>query len=374
MLDPRITQLAELLVHHSMKVEASNRVLVEAIDVPQEFTCEVIRLVREAGGYPFVNLRNSTVNRTLIEHGTKEYWEEVAAFERGVMERMDCYIGARGSNNVSEMSGLPVEKQRLYEQTIWTKVHKEVRVPSTRWVILRWPTPAMAQLAEMSTRAFEDFFFSVCTLDYPKMSRAMEPLVKLMEKTSEVRLLGPGRTDLTFSIEGIPTIPCYGLRNIPDGEVFTAPVRDSINGIIAFNTPTLYRGETHTDVTLRFERGKVVEATSSQTDKLNEVLDSDEGARYVGEFAIGCNPHCVRPMKDILFDEKMAGSIHLTPGSCYKEASNGNTSSIHWDLVLRQTPEVGGGEMYFDGVLVRKDGRFVLEELFGLNPESLLGR
>ncbi len=229
----------------------------------------------------------------------------------------------------------------------------------------------MAQMAEMSTEAFEDFYFNVCTLDYAKMSRAMQPLVDLMQRTDRVRLKGPRDTDISFSIKGIAAIPCDGKVNIPDGEVFTAPVRDSIKGVIHFNTPTIYRGTTHNDIRLAFSEGRIVEATSSDTARLNEVLNADEGARYVGEFAIGFNPYCTKAMKDILFDEKIAGSIHLTPGSCYDEASNGNKSDIHWDMVLRQTPDGGGGEIWFDDRLIRKDGRFVVAELEGLNPERL---
>jgi aminopeptidase len=229
----------------------------------------------------------------------------------------------------------------------------------------------MAQMAEMSTEAFEDFYFKVCTLDYAKMSRAMQPLKKLMERTDRVRLKGPGETDLSFSIKNIPAICCDGKVNIPDGEVFTAPIKTSVNGVIRFNCPTIYRGVTHSDVRLVFRDGKIVEASSSATKKLNEVLNTDPGARYVGEFAIGFNPHVTKPMKDILFDEKIAGSIHFTPGACYDEASNGNKSKIHWDLVMRQTPEVGGGEVWFDGKAVRKDGRFVVKELKGLNPQNL---
>jgi aminopeptidase len=287
------------------------------------------------------------------------------------MERVQCYIGARGNPNVSELSDVPVSAQRIYEDTVWTRVHRDIRIKKTRWCVMRWPSASMAQMAEMSTEAFEDYFFRVCTLDYAKMSRAMQPLKDLMERTDIVRLKGPRDTDLTFSIKGIPAIPCDGKVNLPDGEVFTAPVRESLNGVIRFNAPTIYRGTTHTDVRLVFKDGRIIEATSSLTDKMNEVLDTDEGARYVGEFAIGFNPFCTRPMKDILFDEKIAGSIHLTPGSCYDEASNGNKSAIHWDLVMMQTKEAGGGEIWFDGELVRKDGLFVPADLEGLNPDAL---
>jgi aminopeptidase len=371
MLDPRVRKLADVLVNYACAVKPGENVLIEAIDVPVEFAAALVETARAAGARPFVALKSNRVNRALMRAGTQEQWDTIAPHERAQMEKMQCYIGARGNPNISELADVPLEKMKLYESTVWQRVHHEVRIKKTRWVVLRWPNPSMAQMAEMSTEAFEDFYFNVCTLDYAKMSRAMQPLKALMERTDRVRLLGPSDTDLSFSIKGIPAIPCDGHVNIPDGEVFTAPVRDSVEGVIHFNTPTIFRGTTHTDVRLTFRGGKIVEASSSETAKLNEVFDSDEGARYVGEFAIGVNPYCTRPMKDILFDEKIAGSIHLTPGACYDEAPNGNKSDIHWDLVLRQTPEVGGGEMYFDGQLVRKDGQFVAPELEGLNPANL---
>ncbi len=259
----------------------------------------------------------------------------------------------------------------LYEKLYSTPVHHDIRVPKTRWVVLRYPNTAMAQLCNTSTEAFEDFYFNVCTLDYSKMAEAMKPLAALMERTDKVRLVGPG-TDLTFSIKGIPAIPCAGNLNIPDGEVYTAPVKDSVNGTISYNAPSLYQGFTFENVCLTFENGKIVKATANDTDRINQVLDVDAGARYVGEFAIGVNPYVLHPMKDILFDEKIQGSIHFTPGNCYDEAPNGNHSSVHWDLVWIQRPEYGGGEIYFDDVLIRKDGRFVLPELECLNPENLM--
>lgn len=371
MTDPRVEKLAGVLVNYSCAVQPGESLLLEAIDVPHAFTQAMVRAVAAAGGRPVVMLKSNPVQRSLMLAGTKEQWDLIADIERAQMERVQCYVGARGNANVSELSDVPSDKQKLYESTVWRRVHHEVRIKKTRWVVLRWPTPSMAQMAEMSTEAFEDYFFNVCTLDYAKMARAMQPLKELMEKTDQVRLKGPRDTDLTFSIKGIPAIPCDGKVNIPDGEVFTAPVRDSVNGVIHFNCPTIYRGTTHNDVRLVFKDGKIVEATSTATEKLNEVLNADEGARYVGEFAIGFNPYCTKPMKDILFDEKIAGSIHFTPGACYDEASNGNKSEIHWDLVLMQTPDAGGGEVWFDGRVVRKDGRFVVPELEGLNPERL---
>jgi aminopeptidase len=364
-------KLAGLLINYSCAVKPGENILIEAIDVPHAFTRALVSTAAAAGGRPFVLLKSNEITRALMLAGSEAQWEAVAEVERGQMEKMQCYIGARGNPNVSELSDVPADRQKIYEKTVWTRVHQEIRVKKTRWCVLRWPNASMAQMAEMSTEAFEDFFFNVCTLDYSKMSRAMQPLKGMMERTDRVRLKGPRDTDLTFSIKGIPAVACDGRVNIPDGEVFTAPVRDSVNGVIHFNCPTLYRGMTHNDIRLVFKNGKIVEATSTATDKLNEVLNSDEGARYIGEFAIGFNPYCTKPMKDILFDEKIAGSIHFTPGQCYEEASNGNDSSIHWDMVMRQDPEAGGGEMWFDDTLVRKDGRFVVDELMGLNPENL---
>lgn len=371
MIDPRITKLADVLVNYSCAVKPGEKILFEAIDVPHEFTAECVRLAAAAGARPLVTLKSNQINRALMLAGEAAGWDFIADVERFRMEGVQCYVGARGNPNVSELSDVPAEKQRLYESTVWKRVHQDVRVKKTRWVVLRWPSPSMAQLAQMSTEAFEDFYFNVCTMDYARMSRAMQALKQRMEKTDRVHLKGPGETDLTFSIKGIPAVACDGKMNIPDGEVFTAPVRTSINGVICFNAPTLYRGTTHDNVRLVFRDGRVVEATSTSTAKLNEVLDADEGARYTGEFAIGFNPYILRPMKDILFDEKIAGSIHLTPGKCYDEASNGNHSEIHWDMVLIQRPDYGGGEMHFDGQLVRKDGLFVVDDLKPLNPESL---
>ena len=283
---------------------------------------------------------------------------------------MDCYIGVRGSENVAELSDVPADKLNLYDKLYSTPVHHGIRVPKTRWVVLRYPNAAMAQLANQSVEAFEDFYFQVCNLDYSRMAKAMQALVAYMDRTDRVRIVGPG-TDLKFSIKDIPAIPCAGNMNIPDGEVYTAPVRDSVNGVISYNTPSLQQGFTFEQVRLEFQNGKIVRAEANDTDRINQIFDIDEGARYVGEFAIGVNPYIIKPMKDILFDEKIAGSIHFTPGNCYDEAPNGNHSSLHWDLVLIQRPEYGGGEIYFDDVLIRKDGRFVVPELMCLNPENL---
>lgn len=371
-MDSRIEQLAKGLVNYSCAVKEGDKVYIHYIGKETtDLARQLIKEVYKAKGIPFVHFTDPKVQREILLHATKEQMELMAKIDGEEMSQMDCYIGVRGSDNVAELSDVPSERMALYETYYQTPVHHGIRVPKTRWVVLRYPNAAMAQLAGTSVEGFEDFYFKVCNLDYSKMNEAMKSLIAYMNRTNKVRMTGPG-TDITFSIKDIPAIPCAGTMNIPDGEVFTAPVRDSVNGKITYNAPSLYNGFTFENVCLEFENGKIVRATANDTERLNSVFDTDEGARYIGEFAIGVNPYIMEPMKDILFDEKISGSIHFTPGNCYDEAPNGNESAIHWDLVWIQRPEYGGGEIYFDDVLVRKDGRFVVPELECLNPENLI--
>ncbi len=370
MKDPRIETLAKNLINYSTKLQKGEKVLIENFGLQRELVKALVKEAYAAGGYPFVLLKDHQVDRALLIGAQQEQYEMMAEFEANVMKEMDAYIGLRAGDNINEQSDVPADKMTIHGQTIGKKVHSDIRVPKTKWVVLRYPTNSMAQLAKMSTEAFEDFYFEVCNLDYSKMSAAMDSLVELMDKTDKVRLVGPG-TDLTFSIKDIKAIKCAGELNIPDGEVYSAPVKDSVNGVITYNTPSPYQGFTFENVRLTFKDGKIVEATANNTERINKVFDTDEGARYVGEFAIGVNPYILHPMQDILFDEKIDGSFHFTPGQCYDDAYNGNHSNIHWDLVNIQRPDYGGGEIYFDDVLIRKDGRFVIPELEKLNPENL---
>ncbi len=375
MLDPRITRLAELLCDHSTRLQPDDRVLIHAFDVPSEAVAEVVRVARSRGEQVVVRLESNAVRRQLVLGMTEENAAAIAEIERYEMERMTAYIALRGGSNAFEFSDVPAETMTMWNRVYTQPVVFETRVPKTKWVALRWPSPGMAQQAGLSTVAFEDFYFRVCTLDYARMRRAAEPLQDLMARTDEVRIVGPGETDLRFSIRGIGAKACSGERNIPDGECFTAPVPDSVEGTIRFNTVSLYQGMEFADIRYVVRKGRIVDASAgSMTDKLNQILDTDEGARRFGEWSLGYNPHVLHPMKDTLFDEKIAGSFHLTPGNSYAPpGGNGNVSAIHWDTVMIQRPEYGGGEIWFDGVLVRKDGRFVLPELEGLNPESLAG-
>lgn len=370
MRDPRVQRLAELLIDYSVALQPGERILIEAIGADTTFIRTLIRCVYAVGGVPFVTLKEPEVTAALLEGATKEQLQQIAGYEATRMSDMQAYLGVRSGKNTAELSSVPAEKLRMQNQYWNEPVHSRIRVPKTRWCVLRYPNHSMAQQANMSLEAFEDFYFDVCCLDYARMSKAMDPLVKRMQATDQVRITGPG-TDLTFSIQGIPVIKCDGRLNIPDGEVFTAPVRDSVNGVITFNTPSRYMGFSFENIRFRFEDGRIVEATANDTERVNHVLDTDEGARYVGEFALGFNPHILHPINDTLFDEKIAGSFHLTPGNAYDIADNGNRSSIHWDLVCIQRPDYGGGRIEFDGEVIREDGLFVPEDLQGLNPENL---
>lgn len=368
-MNPNYKKLAEGLTGFSTNLQKGERVLIDAFDIPEAMVIALVRAARERGAVPFVNIQSGRINRELVNHVDTEQFETQSAWELSRMEKMDAYIAIRGSDNIFELSD--VNPSKVTQVTRAMKGVLDYRVNKTKWVILRWPTSAMAQQAMMSTEGFEDFYFRVCTQDYSRMVEGMQALEKLMVETDQVHLKGP-ETDLRFSIKGINAIACGGRHNIPDGEVFSCPVKDSVEGEITYNAPTVYQGVSFDRVRLKFEKGKIVEADSNNTKRLKEILDSDEGARYIGEFAIGFNPHILEPMRDILFDEKIAGSFHFTPGQAYEEADNGNRSQVHWDLVQIQRPEYGGGEIWFDGELIRKDGLFVKESLKKLNPDYLL--
>ncbi len=368
MTDPRYTKLAKLLVNYSTRVQKGERVLLDLTDVPDEMTVELMRAVRAAKGTPLVDVRHSRVNREIIRGTDEKHAGLVRDIDLARMKKMQCYIAIRGADNMSENSDVPSDRLSLYSRI--TRPVQNQRVNKTRWCVLRWPTPSMAQAANMSTEAFENFYFDVCTMDYRKMAKAMIPLYNRMKSADQVQIKSPG-TDLTFSIKGLGAKMCEGLLNIPDGEVFSCPVKTSVNGVIQYNTPTIYAGTKFENVRLEFKDGKVVKATSSNTKRLNEILDTDPGARYVGEFSLGFNPYILNPMCDILFDEKIAGSLHFTPGQAYDICDNGNRSAVHWDMVLIQRKDWGGGEIWFDGELIRKDGVFLPKDLKPLNPDRL---
>ena len=369
MFDPRYRELADILTGFSTNLKKGERVLIDAFDIPTAMTVALVRAARMRGAIPFVQVNQARVTRELMREATEDGYGFHSKIELSRMKGMQAYIAVRGSENIFETSDVPADRLKTVMRKM--KPVQDWRVKKTKWVVLRWPTPGMAQQAMRSTESFEDFFFRVCTLDYARMEPGMTALRKLMLATDRVEIKGP-ETDLRFSIKGIGVIPCGGRHNIPDGEVFTAPVRDSVEGEITFNAPTVYQGVSFDRIRLKFGKGKVVEASGTNSDRLNEILDADPGARYIGEFALGFNPHILHPMRDILFDEKIAGSFHFTPGQAYEEADNGNRSQVHWDIVQIQRPDYGGGTIAFDGKVIRRDGQFVPAALKKLNPDYLL--
>lgn len=368
-MDLRVKQLADVLVNYSCNVQKNEKVLINYEgECCKPLVKQLIKNIYARGGMPYVEMRDSSVTREILLGATEEQMDFLNEYQLMQMKGMDCYIAIRAGSNTSELSDVPSDRLNMYYRK--TQPVLDYRVNETKWVVLRYPNESMAQLAGTSLESFEDFYFEVCTLDYAKMSKAMDSLVDLMNRTDRVHIKGPG-TDLTFSIKDIPAIKCAGEMNIPDGEVYTAPVRESLNGVISYNTPSEEQGFTYENIRFEIKDGKIIKATANDNERINQLLDTDEGARYFGEFAIGVNPYILNPMKDTLFDEKIAGSFHLTPGMAYEDAPNGNTSAVHWDLVMIQRPEYGGGEIYFDDVLIRKDGLFTLPELMRLNPENL---
>ena len=368
--DPRYAQLARLLTEFSTRLQPGEKVLIDVFDIPEPMTVALLRAARDRGAVPFVQVNQNRVLREMLRHADEGQYATLAELELARIQRMDAYIALRGSHNITELSDVPPERMRLTMRAL--KPVLDHRVQKTKWCVLRWPTAAMAQLAGMSTEAFEDFYFNVCTLDYARMEPGMAALKEWLDRTDVVHITGPG-TDLRFSIKDIPAICCGGSHNIPDGEVFTCPVKDSVQGKVTFNAPTIYQGTNFDGLVLEFEDGKIVRAQGNPQTQLEAILDSDEGARYVGEFSLAFNPHILQPMRDILFDEKIAGSFHFTPGQAYEGADNGNRSQVHWDMVNIQRPDYGGGEIRFDGELIRRDGLFVPEVLRRLNPDYLLG-
>ena len=365
MHDPRVDQLARQLVRYSTQVKKGDRVWIDCFDVPSEVAVSLIRAVVEAKGLPIVKLHDSVVSRELMIHASEEQYDVLAKNNLELMQETDCYIAVRGSHNITENCDVPTEKMKMVMAKL--RPLQNERVNNTRWCVLRWPTASMAQQAGMSTQGFEDFFFKVCLLDYAALVPAMNALKKLMDRAEKVHIKGPG-TDLRFSLKGLKAIACGGRHNIPDGEVFSSPVKDSVEGVVSYNAPTIYQGVAFDSLKLEFSKGKIINATANNTKALNKILDSDDGARYIGEFAIGFNREIREPMRDILFDEKIAGSFHFTPGQAYEGiADNGNRSQVHWDMVCIQRPDYGGGEIWFDGRLIRKDGKFVVKELEPLN-------
>ncbi len=365
--DERLTRLAQTILNNSVRLKQGEKVFIETFGSSTvELLTELIKQSVKIGAVPFYLHNDVCLRNAFFSHADEKQINEYAAIQRDIMEQMDAYIAVRCYENPLD-NAMSADQQSMYNRFFMKPVHMDVRIPRTKWCLLYYPNPTLAFQANMSTQAFEDFYFSACLTDYSRMYQAMLPLKELMDQTDNVRIVAPG-TDLTFSIKGIGATPCHGLRNIPDGEIYTAPVRHSVNGKIRFNTLSTMNGIVFRNLTLTFHEGKVVQASADANQKdLEKILDTDEGARYLGEFAFGVNPFIKQAIGNTLFDEKISGSIHIALGNFCGNAYNGNKSAIHWDLVQIQTPQYGGGEIWFDNVLICRNGQFVLPQLLALN-------
>ena len=360
-----VKKLAEIIVHHSLKVKENEKVLInfdgiESMPLIREIVHEVIK----SKGVVEIDYQDQDINDYVRSHLTDEIISVKANKMKYQVENYDCFV--RICYRKSDYYDKNTNKDMKGKLLSSLEPYKEIQINKRRWVLLNYPSMVDSFKARMTPEEFYDFAFSTMTVDYDKMYQDMLPLKALMEKTDKVRIVAPN-TDITFSIKGMPAIICAGESNIPDGECFTAPLKNSVNGTITYNVPSPYQGEIFENVSLTFKDGQIIKASSNHNEKIKEIFSTDDGARYVGEFSLGLNPMIMEPMGDILYDEKIAGSIHFTPGCCYDECPNGNKSNIHWDMVLIQRKEHGGGEIYFDDVLIRKDGLFVLPELKNLN-------
>ncbi|OGT98529.1 MAG: aminopeptidase [Geobacteraceae bacterium GWC2_48_7] len=366
MKDPRIARFAEILVDYSARITSGDVVLISSSGFESApLVQELYALCLKRGAkYVEYNFSVPEIDRNLYNLATSEQLEHFPQHKLDFFKTLTAYIGISSGNNSMVMANANQEAMVTYQKV--TKPLIDQRVKHTKWVVTRYPTHSAAQEARMSLEEYEDYLFSACCIDWENESRKQNILKELIDRTNEVRITAPD-TDLRFSIAGLPGVKCDGRFNMPDGEVFTAPVRDSVQGHLTYNCPSIYQGKEYNGVRLEFRDGKIIKATADagMTDALNKILDTDEGARYIGEFALGINPGIRQPMRNILFDEKIFGSIHFTPGEAYDECDNGNRSAIHWDMVKILTD---GGEIWFDDRLIQKNGLFVHEDLLVLNP------
>lgn len=365
MRDPRVAEMAKVLVDYSTRIRKGDRVLISAAGFEAApLVKELYALCLQRGAeYVEYSFNVPEIDRQLYNLASKRQLEVFPQHKLDFYKTLTAYIGISAGEN-SMVNANSNQKSMVAYQKL-TRPLVDQRVKHTKWVVTRFPTHGAAQEARMSLEEYEDYLFSACNIDWAVESRKMEKLKKLMDLTERVRLKAPD-TDLTFSIKGLQGIKCDGRYNIPDGEVFTAPVRDSVQGVLTYNCPTIYQGKEFNNIRLEFKDGKIVKATAGEmTAALNKILDTDEGARYIGEFSLGINPNIRTPMRNILFDEKIFGSIHFTPGQAYDEADNGNRSAVHWDMVRLMQD----GEIWFDDRMIQKNGRFTVKELETLNPE-----
>lgn len=355
-MDTRYNQLADILVNYSTRVQRGEKVLIymiepEAMPLVQEVYKETVK----AGGLPEVYFNSTYFERALLKYGSDEQIRWVPEVDRWSIEWADVWIGLRAIRNPHELHDISAERLAAHSAVVGQL--SGLRVDSTRWVICRVPTEAFAQKAEMSLDEATDFFFNATVRDWANESKQWERWKDAFQQAKQVRITGRD-TDLTFSTEGRLYKLAAGDKNIPDGEFFTAPVETSVEGKVYFEFPGLYLGRKIHGIRLEFREGRVVRATADDdVELLHKALDTDEGARFVGEFGVGVNYGIDRYVFETLFDEKMGGTIHLALGRAYKENGGVVESNLHWDIVKDLRRE---GAIWLDGRKVFERGKFLI--------------
>jgi aminopeptidase len=357
MFDQRWSQLGEILVTYSTRTRAGDRLLITMMELETfPLTLAVYEHAVRAGAFPQVQFASAYFERVLLTHGTADLIARVPDLEHSGMEWADAYVGLRGARNPHELAGIPTERLAAHKRALG--VVSALRNEQTRWVLVRVPNESFAQAAGMSLETATDFFFNAALLDWEEESRRYRRIRDLFQAAARVRIVGPG-TDLAFSTAGRTYAVGDGHINVPDGEVYTAPVDDSAEGVIAFEYPGIYAGRSIEGIRLELRAGEVVAATAESGEEfLQQILALDEGARRIGEFGVGVNDSIDRFVGDILFDEKIGGTIHLALGRAYAECGGTNQSALHWDLVKDLRPE---GAIELDGRRVFENGRFLIE-------------
>lgn len=368
MQDPRIGKLARLLVNYSIRLKPGENVyLLTDSELGLPLAREVYKEIIIKGGHPYPhlvldpNVGMGAMDPIFMRYAIADQLSHLSDIALREMQEMDAYIRIGAPENTKDLAGIDPERIVARERATQPILDERLR---KRWVVTRYPTPALAQEAGMSISDYEDFLYGACLVNYRRMKREQGVIKERFDNGRLVRIVAPG-TDLTFSISGRRGIMCYGLRNVPDGEVYYAPVEDSMNGVVSFPYPTIVDGQEVDGVVLEFENGRVVKASASKNEKLLIAkLDTDKGARVVGEFGIGTNYGITRYTKNTLFDEKIGGTIHLALGNAYEGSAPKdvrNKSAIHWDMVVDLREFTGGGKIYLDRRIVQRNGVFRIE-------------
>lgn len=371
MMDQRLKQMAKTVINYSLNIQPGEKVLIDSTKNCSEMIKYMIKLIADRGAIPLVMLKETDIKRSLIINGCKEQFELMKTQEETILNKVDVYINMIDSDNCFDMSDIPSEKRALYQKYYFQPINFEIIVPKLRWITVDYPSISSAQQFGMSTDEYENYFFDAVNVDYEELGKKMQKLKELLDKGKHIQIESPN-VNLSFNIDNLCSEVCSGKINLPDGEVFIAPTINSANGEIEFNVPSRYQGSSFEKIKLFFQDGRVVNY-SSQTnyEKLAEILESDEGNKYIGEFAIGTNPNINRPRSNILFDEKMLGSFHIALGNSHSLSDNGNKASIHWDMVNVLTENYGGGRIILDDEVIQENGIFVHHDLKELNSKVL---